>query len=61
MESDPGNTYNEQMFVQDLDLLPQKWFPYVQNVLLKRQTYNNILWYVPFQNEAELEKHYFKL
>jgi hypothetical protein len=60
MESDPGNTYNEQMFVQDPDLLPQKWFPYVQNVLLKRQTYNNILWYTPFENEVELENHYFK-
>ena len=60
MENDPGNTYNEQMFIQDSDNLPQKWFPYVQNVLLKRQTHNNILWYVPFQNEQELERCYFK-
>lgn len=59
MENDPGNAYNEQMFIQDPDSLPQKWFPYVQNVLLKRQTHNNILWYIPFQNEQELEHAYF--
>lgn len=60
MENDPGNTYNEQIFIQDPDNLPQKWFSYVQNVLLKRQTHNNILWYTPFQNEQELERTYFK-
>jgi hypothetical protein len=61
MEQDSGNTYNEQNFIQDPDNLAQKWFSYVQNVLLKRQTYNNILWYVPFENETELERQYFKL
>lgn len=60
MENDSGNSYNEQMFIQDPDNLPQKWFPYVQNVLLKRQTYNNILWYSPFEDENNFEKHYFK-
>jgi type IV secretory pathway VirB9-like protein len=59
MEQDAGNTYNEQIFAQDKDNLPQKWFSYVQNVLLKRSTQNNILWYVPFANETELEKQYF--
>lgn len=61
MEQDPGNIYNEQNFLLDPDNLAQKWFSYVQNILLKRQTYNNILWYVPFENETELEKKYFKL
>jgi len=61
MEQDSSNTYNEQNFIQDPDNLAQKWFSYVQNVLLKRQTYNNILWYVPFENETELERQYFKL
>jgi hypothetical protein len=61
MEQDPGNSYNEKMFSTDPDNLGYKWFTYVQNVLLKRPTYNNILWYTPFSNEEELEKEYFKL
>lgn len=61
MESDPGNIYNEQAFIQDPDNLSQRWFLYVQSVLLKRQTYNNILWYIPLENEQELEKQHFKL
>ena len=60
MENEPGNTYNEQVFCNDTDQLPRKWFSYVQNVLLKRQSYNNILWYTPFENEQILEQHYFK-
>ena len=61
MEGEPGNTYNEKNFIEDSDNLPQRWFSYVQNVLLKRPTYNNIKWYVPFNNEQELEKQYFNL
>ena len=61
MEEDPGNIYNQDTFAADEDKLGLKWFSYVQNVLLKRSTHNNILWYTPFQNEEELEKQYFKL
>jgi hypothetical protein len=61
MEEDSGNTYNEKVFVEDPDNLPQRWFPYVQNVLLKRPTHNNILWYTSLPNEDEYEKQYFKL
>jgi hypothetical protein len=60
MENDPGNTFNEQNFVQDSDNLPQRWFPYVQNILLKRPAHHNIKWYVPLINETDLEKEYFK-
>jgi hypothetical protein len=59
MESDSGNTYNEQTFLHDSDNLAQKWFSYVQNILLKRPTYNKILWYTPLENEEELENYYF--
>lgn len=61
MEGEPGNTYNEKNFIEDTDNLPQRWFPYVQNILLKRPTYNNILWYTPLSNEEEYEKKYLKL
>lgn len=61
MENDPGNSYNEKMFIEDLDHLPQRWFTYVQTVLLKRPTQNNIKWYVPFNEEQELERKYFTL
>jgi len=61
MEGEPGNTYNEKTFVEDKDQLPQRWFSYVQSVLLKRPTHNNILWYLPFDNEVEIEKQHFKL
>jgi hypothetical protein len=61
MEGESGNTYNEKNFIEDIDNLPQRWFSYVQNVLLKRPTANNILWYTPLPNEEELEKEYFKL
>jgi hypothetical protein len=60
METDPGNEYNRDTFASDKDQLGLKWFGYVQNVLLKRPTHNNILWYIPFQNEEELEQQYFK-
>jgi hypothetical protein len=61
MQQSQGNQYNENNFATDKDMLGPKWFGYVQNVLLKRPTYNNILWYTPFSNEEELEKIYFKL
>jgi len=61
MEQSSGNSYNEQVFVTDSDHLGARWFGYVQNVLLKRATHNNILWYVPFDNEVDLEKKYFTL
>jgi hypothetical protein len=61
MEQDSGNSYNEQIFIQDPDNLVQRWFSYVQNILLKRSSYNNIKWYVPFDNEIEIEKKYFTL
>lgn len=35
------------------------WWKYVYDVLLKRESYNDILWYLPFENEEELERHYF--
>jgi hypothetical protein len=59
MEAEPGNAFNEKNFVEDEDNINTRWFSYVQNVLLKRPTHNNILWYTPFTNEAELEKQYF--
>jgi hypothetical protein len=61
MEGESGNNYNEKTFIEDKDQLPQRWFSYVQSVLLKRPTHNNILWYLPFDNEVEIEKQYFKL
>jgi hypothetical protein len=61
MDGEPGNTYNEKNFIEDKDQLPQRWFSYVQNVLLKRSSENNIKWYVPFNNEQEIEKKYFTL
>jgi len=60
MENNKGNKENESNFVSDIDNVNQKWFSYVYNVLLKRETYNNILWFVPFTNEDILEKQYFK-
>jgi hypothetical protein len=36
------------------------WFNYVQNILLKRQTVNDCKWYLPFENEKEIEKRHFK-
>jgi hypothetical protein len=33
-----------------------RWWNFVQNVLLKRQTVNDILWWKPFENELQLEK-----
>jgi hypothetical protein len=61
MEEDSGNIYNEKIFVEDPDHLSQRWFPYVQNVLLKRPAKNNIKWYVPFDEEQDIEKKYFIL
>lgn len=61
MEGEPGNTYNEKNFIEDKDQLPQRWFSYVQNVLLKRPSENNIKWYVPFDNEKTIENKYFTL
>lgn len=37
-----------------------RWWDYVQNVLLKRKTVNDILWWKPFSNELQLEKQLFK-
>jgi len=61
MDIDQGNVYNEKMFVEDSDHLPQRWFSYVQNILLKRPSQNNIKWYIPFDEEQDLEKKYFTL
>jgi hypothetical protein len=33
-----------------------RWWNFVQNVLLKRQTVNDILWWKPFENELQLER-----
>lgn len=60
MEKDSGNDYNERMFFQDPDSLGIKWFSYVEKVLKQRPSHNGILWYIPFENEAELERIYFK-
>ena len=48
-------------FIEDEDQLAQRWFPYVQNVLLKRPMHNNIKWYVPLENEEILLKRYFNI
>jgi hypothetical protein len=61
MDEEAGNTFNEKNFFEDKDNIPQRWFPYVQNVLLKRATYNNILWYVPQVEEERLEKQYYTI
>jgi hypothetical protein len=58
--TEPGNQFNEKNFVEDSDLISQRWFSYVYDVLLKRPTVNNIKWYQPLENEEELEKKYFK-
>lgn len=60
-ETEPGNKFNEKNFIEDTDQVSQRWFGYVYDVLLKRQTANNIKWYQPLENEKELEKKYFKL
>jgi len=61
MEQDAGNSYNEQMFIQDTDNIATRWFGYVQNVLLKRPSYNNILWGTSNEKEADLEQKYFTI
>tara|TARA_E500000318_G_scaffold18759_1_gene19573 strand:+ start:3224 stop:3994 length:771 start_codon:yes stop_codon:yes gene_type:complete len=33
-----------------------RWWNFVQNVLLKRETVNDILWWKPFKNELQLER-----
>ena len=49
------NSFNQPYYIREV------WFRYVYNVLLKRESAHNIQWYVPFQNEEELEKIYLKL
>lgn len=54
------NYYTEDVFKRD-PVVNRIWWHYVFNVLEKRPTVNNCLWYQPFENEVELEQHYFKL
>lgn len=61
MEQDAGNKHNEQMMLQDPDNIATRWFSYVQDILLKRSSYGNILWGTPNSNEAALEQKYFTL
>tara|TARA_R110000822_G_scaffold1158_2_gene5186 strand:+ start:3209 stop:3979 length:771 start_codon:yes stop_codon:yes gene_type:complete len=51
--------FNEQQTLKEPDM--HLWWSYVQNVLLKRHSYNDILWYMPFENEEILEKEYFNI
>jgi len=52
------NYYNEDIFKRNV-IVGHLWFNYVQNVLLKRPTVEGCKWYQPFNNEKELEDHYF--
>ena len=54
------NYYTEDVF-RRVTLVNKIWWPYVFNVLEKRPTVNNCLWYQPFENEVELEQLYFKI
>jgi hypothetical protein len=54
------NYYTEDVFRRD-PIVNRIWWNYVFNVLEKRPTVNNCRWYQPFENEVELEQHYFKL
>jgi hypothetical protein len=54
------NYYTEDVFRRD-PIVNRIWWDYVFNVLEKRPTVNNCRWYLPFENEVELEQHYFKL
>ena len=51
--------YNEDIFNRAL-IIKQLWFTYVHKVLLMRKPSNGCKWMIPFNNEPELEKGYFK-
>lgn len=60
MLDDELTEFNTASF-QKNPLIGRIWFTYVYNVLLKRETHNNIKWCIPFSNECELEKQYLKV
>jgi hypothetical protein len=60
MEDDELNIFNQQSFSKDQNI-PRIWFRYVYDVLLKRQEFNNIKWYIPFEKEEEFEKQFLKI
>jgi len=55
---DEFRNHNEQIAAADPDMA--KWWYYVYNVLLKRNTIDEILWWKPHDNEIELEKKLLK-
>ena len=57
-ENDVCTKHNEEIAKNYPDM--NKWWYYVYNVLLKRQTINNIKWWQPLHNELQLEKTIFK-
>jgi len=60
MNNDELTEFNTKSF-QKTDYVGRTWFTYVYKVLLKRSSHNGIEWYMPFENEEELEKAYLKL
>jgi hypothetical protein len=57
-EKDHYTTHNENIAKKDPDM--QKWWAYVYNVLLKRNSHKGIKWWLPHENELQLEKQYLK-
>jgi len=57
-EKDTYTLQNEAAAKSEPDM--EKWWNYVYNVLLKRNYHNGIKWWLPHENELELEKQYLK-
>jgi hypothetical protein len=53
------NYYSEYLFTSYPNI-NNTWFNYVYNILFKRQSLNNCMWYYPHANEVELENYYLK-
>jgi hypothetical protein len=56
---DELSQFNVQSFKKD-EAIGRIWFTYAYAVLLKREKFEDINWYIPFANEVELEKYYLK-
>lgn len=57
---DEDDYENHNKTIASLNQDMNKWWYFVQNILLKRKTVNDILWWKPFENELELERSIFK-
>lgn len=56
--NDEYQRFNELVAAQTPEM--NKWWYYVHNILLKRPTVDNILWWQPHDNEIDIEKDFFK-